>query len=78
MKIITFTVPEEKTVDAPSQPFTRILGMLWLNYLISQGELDIGPEKRRGQDYRLTEEQTFLYGALMGEIAKSEFDDKSS
>jgi len=72
MKILTFTVPEGKTVDDPKHPFTRILAMMWLNYLISQGEMDIPPEKRRTSEYRLSEEQVFLFGQLMGELSKSE------
>jgi hypothetical protein len=72
MKVITFTVPESKTVDDPKHPFTRILAMMWLNYLISQGEVDIAPEKRRTSEYRMSEEQVFLFGQLMGELGKSE------
>lgn len=72
MKVITFTVPEENTVDDPKHPFTRILAMMWLNYLISQGEMDITMAKRRTSEYRLSNEQVSLFGQLMGEISKSE------
>ena len=68
MKIVTFDCPEGPNKNA----MTRILGKLWINYLISQNEIDIDPKKREQEDYRLSDEETYLYGQLMGEIAKSE------
>jgi hypothetical protein len=64
MKIITFECPE----GTKRFTFTTLLGKLWLDYLISQGEYT--PDA--SEQFRLTEEEVLLYGQLMGEIAKSE------